>query len=136
MRVEEQLRGKNLAEEYMRQFPRRFHIGDVYAPHDLSAVEMKKWRGITTAERDLVDMLGLKPVDMYRVSSNELYFRPRHIVRCSASACARCEGKCTAIQRSIFTLVAIAGTTLTINSRISHLYQSISRHMAVSSRPG
>ncbi|KAH6655397.1 hypothetical protein BKA67DRAFT_560563 [Truncatella angustata] len=66
LKVETELRGKNLADDYMRQAPRRWNLGDVYAPHDLSAVEMKKWRKITTVERDLVDLLGLSPLDMYR----------------------------------------------------------------------
>jgi small subunit ribosomal protein S18 len=63
------LRGKNTSEEYMRQMPRRFNMGDLYAPHDLSPTEMKKWRKITTVDRDLVDLLGIRPLDMYRVSS-------------------------------------------------------------------
>ncbi|KAI1865810.1 uncharacterized protein JN550_008068 [Neoarthrinium moseri] len=61
-----ELRSKNTAEEYMRQMPRRFNIGDLYAPHDLSPVEAAKHRKITTVQRDLVDLLGLRPQDMYR----------------------------------------------------------------------
>lgn len=80
-KVEDELRGKNLQEDYMRQAPRRWNLGDVYAPHDLSSVEQRKWRGITNVERDLVDLLGLKPLDMYRVSFMRLpslgyFFRP------------------------------------------------------------
>ncbi|KAK9413106.1 hypothetical protein SUNI508_12091 [Seiridium unicorne] len=66
MKVVEELRSKAVQEDYMRQMPRRWALGDLYAPHDLSPVEMKKWRSITTVERDLVDLLGLKPLDMYR----------------------------------------------------------------------
>lgn len=69
------LQQKVLHTDYMRQMPRRFETGDVYAPHDLSPVEMRKWRKWTTESRDLVDLLGLSPVDMYRVSS----FPPPHI---------------------------------------------------------
>ncbi|KAI0134056.1 ribosomal protein S18 [Xylariales sp. AK1849] len=64
--TEDSLRQKNSADEYMRQMPRRFNVGDVYAPHDLSPVEMRKWRKTTTVQRDLVDLLGLRPLDMYR----------------------------------------------------------------------
>ena len=48
--------------------PRRWQAGDVYAPHDLSPAEMGKWRRLRSRQRDLVDMLGLNPLDMYRVS--------------------------------------------------------------------
>ncbi|ETS81619.1 hypothetical protein PFICI_06621 [Pestalotiopsis fici W106-1] len=64
--VQEELRGKNIAEDYMRQQPRRWKLGDVYAPRDLSSAEMSKWGKISNVERDLVDLLGLKPLDMYR----------------------------------------------------------------------
>lgn len=65
-RVEGELRGKNVAEDYMRQMPRRWKLGDVYAPRDLSSSEMRKWGVISNVERDLVDLMGLQPLDMYR----------------------------------------------------------------------
>lgn len=70
-KVEGELRGKNVAEDYMRQMPRRWKLGDVYAPRDLSSSEMRKWGGISNVERDLVDLMGLQPLDMYRVSLSE-----------------------------------------------------------------
>lgn len=51
----------------MRQLPRRWRTGDVYAPHDLSSAEMTKWRRTQARKKDLVDILGLRPLDMYRV---------------------------------------------------------------------
>lgn len=62
-----ELRGKNISEDYMRQMPRRWREGDLYAPHDLSEVEATKWRKMTSVQRDLVDLLGLRPLDMYAV---------------------------------------------------------------------
>ncbi|ORY68787.1 ribosomal protein S18 [Pseudomassariella vexata] len=60
------LQQKNISEDFMRQMPRRWREGDLYAPHDLSPQEASKWRRVTTAKTDLVDMLGLRPLDMYR----------------------------------------------------------------------
>jgi hypothetical protein len=68
MSTTEELAQKDMQSDYMRQMPRRFEVGDVYAPHDLSPVEMRKWRRWTTEKHDLVDLLALRPVDMYRVS--------------------------------------------------------------------
>lgn len=47
---------------------RNWRAGDIYSPHDLSPVEMKKWgkRGIAT--RDSFDALNLNPLDLYKVS--------------------------------------------------------------------
>ncbi|KAI1649205.1 ribosomal protein S18 [Daldinia loculata] len=64
--LEEELRQNNKVEEYMRQLPRRWRTGDVYAPHDLSSAEMTKWRRTQARKKDLVDILGLRPLDMYR----------------------------------------------------------------------
>ncbi|RYP18126.1 hypothetical protein DL765_004138 [Monosporascus sp. GIB2] len=65
-RVEEELRTHNTNDDYARQMTRRWRPGDVYAPHDLSPSEMGKWRRSTARKRDLVDLLGLNPLDMYR----------------------------------------------------------------------
>ncbi|KAI1765123.1 ribosomal protein S18 [Hypoxylon sp. FL1150] len=54
------------ADDYARQMTRRWNVGDVYAPHDLSPSEMAKWRRNQARKKDLVDMLGLRPLDMYR----------------------------------------------------------------------
>ena len=56
---------KNSA-DYLRQMPRRWEAGDVYSPHDLSPVEMQKWRKRSLRSKDVVDALGLRPLDMYK----------------------------------------------------------------------
>ncbi|KAI0456963.1 ribosomal protein S18 [Xylaria acuta] len=64
--IEDMIRGQNRHDDYMRQLPRRWRAGDVYAPHDMSPSEMAKWRRNTARKQDLVDLLGLRPLDMYR----------------------------------------------------------------------
>lgn len=66
--VDEELRTKWSQDDFARQMTRRWRPGDVYAPHDLSPSEMGKWRRNRARQQDLVDILGLKPLDMYRVS--------------------------------------------------------------------
>ena len=68
--VDASLRDKGNNDDYVRQMPRRWLPGDVYAPHDLSPSEMGKFRRARSRQRDLVDMLGLNPLDMYRVCSH------------------------------------------------------------------
>jgi len=53
-----------------RQQTRRWRAGDVYAPHDLSGVEMSKWKATQPKGRplrDSFDILRLNPLDQYRV---------------------------------------------------------------------
>ncbi|KAI1416221.1 ribosomal protein S18 [Hypoxylon sp. FL1857] len=64
--LDNEIRQLNQADDYSRQMPRRWKPGDVYAPHDLSPAEMAKWRRNQARKKDLVDMLGLSPLDMYR----------------------------------------------------------------------
>jgi small subunit ribosomal protein S18 len=47
---------------------RDFKAGDVYAPRDLSPLEMKKWGKRKSPGTDAFDALNLKPMDMYKVS--------------------------------------------------------------------
>lgn len=63
------LKNRKLSAEYLRQMPRRWNAGDVYSPHDLSPREMDKWRKRKSPEVDVVDVLGIRPVDMYKVGS-------------------------------------------------------------------
>ncbi|KAI0440211.1 ribosomal protein S18 [Xylaria telfairii] len=64
--VEDMIANQNRHDDYMRQLTRRWRVGDVYSPHDMSPSEMAKWRRNTARKEDLVDMLGLRPLDMYR----------------------------------------------------------------------
>ena len=51
---------------------RRWKVGDVYSPHDLSGIEQGKWRRQRRkprprhGDRDVMDKLGLNPLDLYR----------------------------------------------------------------------
>lgn len=47
--------------------PRHWKAGDVYAPHDLSPAEMRKWRSRQPPKKDVMDLLGVNPLDMYKV---------------------------------------------------------------------
>lgn len=52
-----------------RQMTRKWKIGDVYAPHDLSGVEMSKWKQIQQKgrpKRDVFDILRLNPLEHYK----------------------------------------------------------------------
>lgn len=51
-----------------KQIARRWKTGDVYAPHDLSEVEMKKWKKRGKPAVDVFDVLELDPLVEYRVS--------------------------------------------------------------------
>lgn len=50
-----------------RQSTRNWKSGDIYAPHDLSPQEMIKWKAPKQPTKDIIDMLGLNPLDHYRV---------------------------------------------------------------------
>ena len=52
-----------------RNFTREWRPGDVYAPHDLSGAEARKWRKRQNPTRDAFDALSLNPLDCYKVGS-------------------------------------------------------------------
>ncbi|GKT60311.1 ribosomal protein S18 [Colletotrichum tofieldiae] len=62
----ESLREKKVSDDYVKQMPRRWRAGEVYAPHDLSPVEMEKWRKSKRPNIDVIDLLGINPLDHYR----------------------------------------------------------------------
>ncbi|KAJ6149657.1 hypothetical protein N7471_000856 [Penicillium samsonianum] len=45
---------------------RDFKAGDIYAPHDLSPAEMKKWGRRQNPKTDAFDALNLNPMDLYK----------------------------------------------------------------------
>jgi small subunit ribosomal protein S18 len=47
---------------------RKWKVGDVYAPHDLSPAEMNKWRTRVKPSRDPFDVLAINPIHEYKVS--------------------------------------------------------------------
>jgi len=55
------------AKDLEKQIHRSWQVGDVYAPHDLSSVEMEKWRKRRPREKDVFDMLGINPLKEYKV---------------------------------------------------------------------
>ena len=46
---------------------RNWRSGDVYSPHDLSLVEIKRWKGRTRPEVDVFDQLALNPITEWKV---------------------------------------------------------------------
>lgn len=61
------MRNQKNSNDYLKQMPRRWDAGDVYSPHDMSPVEMQKWRKRSPRGGDVVDALGIRPLDMYKV---------------------------------------------------------------------
>ncbi|RMZ81713.1 hypothetical protein DV737_g2416, partial [Chaetothyriales sp. CBS 132003] len=45
---------------------RDWQTGDVYAPHDLSAAEMRKWGKKKQPTRDVFDILSVNPLSLYK----------------------------------------------------------------------
>lgn len=54
-------------DELASKMHRKWQGGDVYAPHDLSYQEQKKWIKPRQPSKDVIDMLGLNPLDHYKV---------------------------------------------------------------------
>ena len=57
----------SLAQDLSRQISRRWRAGDIYAPKDLSPVEMSKWKNRGKPERDVFDVLQFDPLEHYKV---------------------------------------------------------------------
>lgn len=69
-RTLQNLQETNDRQDLERQLPRRWKTGDVYAPHDLSGVEMSKWKKVQAKGRpkvDVFDRLRLNPLNHYKV---------------------------------------------------------------------
>ncbi|EXJ92938.1 hypothetical protein A1O3_01494 [Capronia epimyces CBS 606.96] len=49
-----------------RQLTRQWKVGDVYAPHDLSAAEARKWRKRNRPRTDAFDALSINPLSLYK----------------------------------------------------------------------
>ncbi|KAF4951781.1 hypothetical protein FGADI_7244 [Fusarium gaditjirri] len=73
----EYLKNQKMSNDFLKQMPRRWEAGDVYSPHDLSPVEMQKWRKKTVRNNDVIDALGISPLDMYKAQL--LSYRALHI---------------------------------------------------------
>ncbi|KXT01305.1 hypothetical protein AC578_2694 [Pseudocercospora eumusae] len=65
----DQERGWNRQDLERQASHRRWNAGDVYAPHDLTGVEMAKWKKLRRKPKpryDVIDRLGLNPLDHYK----------------------------------------------------------------------
>ncbi|KXT07513.1 hypothetical protein AC579_198 [Pseudocercospora musae] len=65
----DQERGWNRQDLERQASHRRWKAGDVYAPHDLTGVEMAKWKKLRRKPKpryDVIDRLGLNPLDHYK----------------------------------------------------------------------
>ncbi|KAJ5815325.1 Ribosomal protein S18 [Penicillium riverlandense] len=62
--AEQKAQGESRALE--RFHTRDWKAGDVYAPHDLSPQEMKKWSKRHSPSKDAFDALNLNPLDLYK----------------------------------------------------------------------
>ena len=55
-------------QNFQKHMYRKWNTGDVYAPHDLSGVEQKKWKlARRTPSSDAFDTLGINPIAEYKV---------------------------------------------------------------------
>ena len=61
------LADQETSDSYMRMMPRRWKAGDVYAPKDLGPKEARKWKRSRQPKKDVLDMLGINPLDSYQV---------------------------------------------------------------------
>jgi small subunit ribosomal protein S18 len=60
---ERTLRENRLMEKFQT---REWKAGDIYAPHDLSPAEMKKWNKRSPPTSDVFDAVNLNPLDVYK----------------------------------------------------------------------
>lgn len=49
-----------------QQLKRDWKVGDLYAPHDLSAAEMRKWGKKQRPTQDVFDILAIDPLSLYK----------------------------------------------------------------------
>jgi small subunit ribosomal protein S18 len=70
----EELQKHKMAADLSKQITRRWKAGDVYAPHDLSAAEMGKWKNRSRPLYDVFDVLDFNPLDHYRVCLCSIIF--------------------------------------------------------------
>lgn len=67
IRVENEMKSISERGDLARQSTRRWKEGEAYAPHDLSFNEMIKWKKPKQPTKDVFDLLGLNPLDHYKV---------------------------------------------------------------------
>lgn len=62
----ERMRERKVSDDYLKQMTRRWRVGEVYAPNDLSAHEANAWKQPRLINADVVDILGINPIEEYR----------------------------------------------------------------------
>ncbi|EAS35629.3 mitochondrial 37S ribosomal protein RSM18 [Coccidioides immitis RS] len=69
-RISQSIAAQRARDEKLRTMERyqtrEWKAGDVYAPHDLSPAEMKKWRKRHSPNIDVFDALAMDPLDQYK----------------------------------------------------------------------
>ncbi|KKA29628.1 hypothetical protein TD95_000709 [Thielaviopsis punctulata] len=63
--TQREMMDRKVSEDYLRQAPRQWKRGDVYAPRDMSFSEMAKWKRSRQRNADVIDILGINPLDQY-----------------------------------------------------------------------
>ena len=68
MKTPEMVAAGNQRVAYQKHIYRKWQPGDIYSPHDLSGVEMNKWRLTRGKPRiDAFETLGINPINEYKV---------------------------------------------------------------------
>lgn len=62
-------KARQVSQQYMAHMPRRWEEGDVFSPRDLGSAEARKWRKKAQKTADVIDLLGINPVDHYSVGA-------------------------------------------------------------------
>ncbi|TLS27333.1 hypothetical protein PpBr36_04687 [Pyricularia pennisetigena] len=89
-RTQIQLRKNQVASNYLRQSPRRWNQGELYSPHDLSPEELSRFRKPTRPKFDVIDVLGINPLDEYQnFSMISEFMTPMGRIKHSKETCLR-----------------------------------------------
>ncbi|KAI6383119.1 hypothetical protein MCOR25_000305 [Pyricularia grisea] len=89
-RTQSQLRKNQVANNYLRQSPRRWNHGELYSPHDLSPEELARFRKPTRPKFDVIDVLGINPLDEYQnFSMISEYMTPMGRIKHPKETCLR-----------------------------------------------
>ena len=55
------------ARDIERLSARKWEAGDVYTPHDLTPLEIMKYKKLKMPTKDVFDALGINPINEYKV---------------------------------------------------------------------
>ncbi|TLD23937.1 hypothetical protein PspLS_06849 [Pyricularia sp. CBS 133598] len=89
-KTQTQIRKNQVASNYLRQSPRRWNQGELYSPHDLSPEELARFRKPTRPKFDVIDVLGINPLDEYQnFSMISEYMTPMGRIKHPKETCLR-----------------------------------------------